>query len=88
MNKLELTSVETCEGTPPAHDCHDDRNADDEGSIITDETHTRQVAGVSALKPKLPNLTLLKFKGEITQFCFCFGITIIVQYIQIVRFQQ
>ena len=66
--KPELTSVEASEVTSPAHDSHRDRNADDEDSIITEETYMRQVTVVGALKPKLPKLTLPKFKGEVTQF--------------------
>ena len=36
--KPESTSVEAREVTSPAHDSHRDRNAEDEDSIITDET--------------------------------------------------
>ena len=67
--KPESTAVEALEVTSPAHNSHRDHNADDEDSIITDETHVRQVTVVGALKPKLPKLTLPKFKGEVTQFC-------------------
>ena len=60
--------MEAREVTSPAHDSHRDRNADNEVSIITEETHVRQVTVVGALKPKLLKLTLPKFKGEVTQF--------------------
>lgn len=60
--------MEEREVTLPTNDSHCDCNADDKISNITDETQVRQVAVVSALKPKLPKLMLPKFKGEITHF--------------------
>ena len=57
--------MEAREVTLATNDSHCDCNADDKNSSITE---VKQVAVVSALKPKLPKLMLPKFKGEITQF--------------------
>ena len=58
--------MERHEVIPPASDSPPDRSTDDLN--ITNEGHVRRVSVVSAFKPKLPKLTLPKFKGEITQF--------------------
>ena len=61
------SSVERSEVIPPTSDSHHDRSADELDNLsITDEPPTRRVPVVSAFKPKLPKLTLLKFKGDIT----------------------
>ena len=60
------TTPERRESTP-VHS--EERNADDpENSGAGDESHVSQPSVVTALKPKLPKLTLPKFKGEVTRF--------------------
>ena len=61
------TTPERRESTP-VHS--EERNADDpENSGAGDESHVSRPSVVTALKPKLPKLTLPKFKGEVTRFC-------------------
>ena len=66
---LSFTRATTvrCESTPVHSEEH--RGPDDpENAGDGDESHMSQAPVVGTLKPKLPKLTLPKFKGEVTRF--------------------